>query len=31
MASSNIPFGSPLAKKHFGGAMFNSTIPNLGS
>lgn len=26
MASSNIPFGSPLAKKHFGGAMFNSTI-----
>ena len=26
MASTNIPFGSPLAKKHFGGAMFNSTI-----
>lgn len=24
--ASNIPFGSPLAKKHFGGAMFNSTI-----
>lgn len=26
MNASNIPFGSPLAKKHFGGAMFNSTI-----
>lgn len=26
MPSTNIPFGSPLAKKHFGGAMFNSTI-----
>lgn len=24
--ANNIPFGSPLAKKHFGGAMFNSTI-----
>lgn len=24
--ASNIPFGSPLAKKHFGGAMFTSTI-----
>lgn len=26
MNASNIPFGSPLAKKHFGGAMFTSTI-----
>ena len=26
MNATNIPFGSPLAKKHFGGAMFNSTI-----
>ena len=26
MATTNIPFGSPLAKKHFGGAMFTSTI-----
>ena len=24
--ANNIPFGSPLAKKHFGGTMFNSTI-----
>ena len=26
MKANNIPFGSPLAKKHFGGAMFTSTI-----
>lgn len=26
MPSTNIPFGSPLAKKHFGGAMFTSTL-----
>lgn len=25
-AANSIPFGSPLAKKHFGGAMFNSTM-----
>lgn len=25
-AANNIPFASPMAKKHFGGAMFNSTM-----